>query len=301
MNALVHINFVKYRPFAAIFSILLIGAFFATAWYKYSTTGQVFDYSVDFTGGSQVLLKFSQAPDVDMIRAIFAQNNWNNVSLREFSGKNEVLVRVKEFSNDSKGLGERMHAALSQDMPDQQIQILQSEGVGPSVGEALRWKSVQAVLLSLILLLVYIAVRFWSFGFAVGAVVALFHDAIIMIAAFMFFGKEISVNVIGAILAVLGYSINDTIVIFSKIRENMRKNSNGMSLNQIVDLSLNQTLRRTLLTSISTALTVGSIFVLGGEALHGFSFAMLVGVVFGTYSSIYVASPIMMLFSHRQK
>ena len=102
-----------------------------------------------------------------MIRAIFAQNNWNNVSLREFSGKNEVLVRVKEFSNDSKGLGERMHAALSQDMPDQQIQILQSEGVGPSVGEALRWKSVQAVLLSLILLLVYIAVRFWSFGFAV--------------------------------------------------------------------------------------------------------------------------------------
>ncbi len=301
MNALVHINFVKYRPFAAIFSILLIGAFFATAWYKYSTTGQVFDYSVDFTGGSQVLLKFSQAPDVDMIRAIFAQNNWNNVSLREFSGKNEVLVRVKEFSNDSKGLGERMHAALSEDMPDQQIQILQSEGVGPSVGEALRWKSVQAVLLSLILLLVYIAVRFWSFGFAVGAVVALFHDAIIMIAAFMFFGKEISVNVIGAILAVLGYSINDTIVIFSKIRENMRKNSNGMSLNQIVDLSLNQTLRRTLLTSISTALTVGSIFVLGGEALHGFSFAMLVGVVFGTYSSIYVASQIMMLFSHRQK
>ena len=296
MNASAHINFVKYRPFAALFSLVLLSAFFVTAWYKYSTTGQVFDYSVDFTGGSQVLLQFSATPEVDAIRSIFAQYGWNNVVLREFSGKNEVLVRVKEFSNDAKGLGERMRQALVQAMPGQDIKILQSEGVGPSVGEALRRKSVYAVLLSLILLLFYIAVRFWSFGFAIGAVVALFHDAIIMIAAFMFFGKEISINVIGAILAVLGYSINDTIVIFSKIRENMKKNSSGMSLNQVVDMSLNQTLKRTMLTSFSTALTVGSIFVLGGEALHGFSFAMLVGVIFGTYSSIYIASPIMMLF-----
>ena len=301
MNASAHINFVKYRPIAAAFSLVLMGAFFATAWYKYSTTGQVFDYSVDFTGGSQVLLQFSAAPQIDVIRATFAQHGWNNVVLREFSGKNEVLVRVKEFSNDAKGLGEKMRQALEQEMPAQEIKILQSEGVGPSVGEALRKKSVHAVLLSLALLLIYIAVRFWSLGFAVGAVVALFHDAIIMIAAFMFFGKEISINVIGAILAVLGYSINDTIVIFSKIRENMRKNSSGISLNQIVDLSLNQTLKRTMLTSISTALTVGSIFFLGGEALHGFSFAMLVGVIFGTYSSIYIASPLMMLFFSSSK
>lgn len=296
MNASVHINFVKYRPFAALFSLILMGAFFMTAWYKYSSTGQVFDYSVDFTGGTQVLLQFSSKPEIDVVRSVFAQHGWGNVILREFSGKNEVLIRVKEFSNDAKGLGERMRHALVQAMSGQEIRLLQSEGVGPSVGESLRKKSVYAVLLSLVLLLIYIAVRFWSLGFAVGAVIALFHDAIIMIAAFMFFGKEISINVIGAILAVLGYSINDTIVIFSKIRENMRKNSSGMSLNQIVGLSLNQTLRRTMLTSLSTALTVGSIFFLGGEALHGFSFAMLVGIIFGTYSSIYIASPIMMLF-----
>lgn len=296
MNASARINFVKYRPIAALLSFILMSAFFITAWYKYNTTGQVFDYSVDFTGGTQVLLQFSGTPDLDAIRAIFAQNNWNNLAFREFADKNEILIRVKEFSNDAKGFGERMRYVLAQAMPHQEIKILQSEGVGPSVGQALRKKSVYAVLLSLLLLLVYIAVRFWSLGFAVGAVIALFHDALIMVAAFMFFGREISINVIGAILAVLGYSINDTIVIFSKIRENMRRNSDGMSLNQIVDLSLNQTLRRTMLTSLSTALTVGSIFILGGEALSGFSFAMLIGVVSGTYSSIYVASPIMMLF-----
>lgn len=296
MNASANINFVKYRPFAALFSLILMSAFFITAWYKYSTTGQVFNYSVDFTGGSQVLLQFSSKPQMDQIRSIFSQQGWENVVLREFSGKNEVLVRVKEFANDAKGLGERMRYAIAQAIPGENVRLLQSEGVGPSVGETLRKKSVYAVLLSLILLLCYIAIRFWSFGFAVGAVIALFHDAIIMIAAFMFFGKEISINVIGAILAVLGYSINDTIVIFSKIRDNMKKNGSGMSLNQIVDISLNQTLKRTMLTSLSTALTVGSIFFFGGEALQGFSFAMLIGIVFGTYSSVYIASPIMMLF-----
>lgn len=296
MNASANINFVKYRPFAALFSLILMSAFFITAWYKYSTAGQVFNYSVDFTGGSQVLLQFSSKPQIDQIRSIFSQQGWENVVLREFSGKNEVLVRVKEFANDAKGLGERMRYAIAQAIPGENVKLLQSEGVGPSVGETLRKKSVYAVLLSLILLLCYIAIRFWSFGFAVGAVIALFHDAIIMIAAFMFFGKEISINVIGAILAVLGYSINDTIVIFSKIRDNMKKNGSGMSLNQIVDISLNQTLKRTVLTSLSTALTVGSIFFFGGEALQGFSFAMLIGIVFGTYSSVYIASPIMMLF-----
>jgi preprotein translocase subunit SecF len=301
MNAPTHIRFIKYVPFTTLLSLGLIAAFGVTAWYKYTTTGHVFNYSVDFTGGSQVLLGFSSNPDMDAIRQTFADNGWANASLREFSGKNEVLVRVKEFSNDAQGLGQKMLTALTQSIPGQDIRILQSEGVGPSVGESLRMRSVYTVLLALFCMLIYIAVRFWSVGFAVGAVAALFHDAIIMIAAFMLFDKEISVNVIGAILAVLGYSINDTIVIFSKIRENMRKNNHRASLTEVVDLSLNQTLRRTMLTSISTLLTVGSIFFLGGEALHGFAFAMLIGIVFGTYSSIYIASPIMMLFSRNTK
>ena len=164
----------------------------------------------------------------------------------------------------------------------------------------MRNQAIRAVFISIFFILLYIWIRF-KFSWGVSAAAALLHDTLITIGFLSILNVEIGMTVLAALLTIVGYSINDTIVIFSKIRENMRKNSNGMSLNQIVDLSLNQTLRRTLLTSISTALTVGSIFVLGGEALHGFSFAMLVGVVFGTYSSIYVASPIMMLFSHRQK
>lgn len=296
MNASTHIHFVRHVPFAVLFSAGLMALFGVVAWYKYSSTGNVFNYSVDFTGGSQVLLGFSSKPDMDVVRQTFAELGFQSATLREFSEKNEVLVRVKEFANDAQGLGERMRLALTERIPSQDVRILQSEAVGPSVGESLRMRSLYTVLLALACMLIYIAVRFWSLGFAVGAVVALFHDAFIMIAAFMLFDKEISINVIGAILAVLGYSINDTIVIFSQIRGNMRKIGSKMSLGEVVDLSLNQTMRRTLLTSVSTLLTVGSIFMLGGEALQGFSFALLIGVIFGTYSSIYIASPIMMLF-----
>lgn len=301
MKASAYIRFSRYVPLAVLFSLGIILSFLLIGWYKYKTSGSVFDYSVDFTGGTQVLFGFSAKPDVDAVRGILFQRGWKNVVIREFPGKNEILVRVKEFSHDAQGLGDSMRSALLSVNSAQDIQILQSEGVGPSVGGSLRVRSLYTVLLALLFLLVYIAVRFWSFAFAAGAVIALIHDALIMVAAFMFFGKEISINVIGAILAVLGYSINDTIVIFSKIRENMRRNIEGLSLNEIVDRSLNQTLRRTLLTSVSTLLTVGAIFLVGGEALQGFSFAMLIGVVFGTYSSIYIASPIMMLFSRAKR
>jgi preprotein translocase subunit SecF len=209
-------------------------------------------------------------------------------------------VRVKEFSNDAKGLGERMEQAIEQEVPGIKVQILQSEGVGPGVGHALRSKSILAVVFSLIAMLLYIALRFLSLGFAVGAVVALIHDALIVLACFMFFGREISINVIGAILAVLGYSINDTIVIYSSIRTNLRTMA-GRPLMEIVNVSLNQTLRRTLLTSFSTGLAVGALFILGGEGLRDFSLAFLVGIVVGTYSSIFIASPITMLFYRTQR
>lgn len=294
------INFTKYRLLTAVLSLVLIGSFIGFAVYKKQTTGQVFRYSVDFTGGAQVLLRFNKPVSSLGIKEILDKNGWEGAAIREFAD-NELLIRVK--LEEVKVLGsvaERMQTVIQESMSDVQVTIMQSESVGPGVGEALRGKSMRAVILALLAMLAYIALRFWSFGFALGAVVALFHDAILMLAAFLFLNREISINVISAVLAVMGYSINDTIVIFSQIRDNMGKLSHE-SLSKIVNISLNQTLRRTILTSVSTGLTVGSMLLLGGEALRDFSIALLVGIIIGTYSSIFIASPVMMLLYRGKK
>lgn len=289
------IDFLKYRFACLAFSLALIVAFAATYIYRERTRGHAFSYSVDFTGGAQVLLKFDKPVTSPELVAILDSKGWSGIVTREF-GSNEILVRVKETDKDIKDLAEDMRQNLQQSLSDNKVEILQSEVVGAGVGAVLRWKSIRAVAISLVLMLFYIAWRFWSFAYAIGAVIALLHDALVMLAVFLFLDREISINVIGAILAVLGYSINDTIVIFSKIRENAAKMRN-IPMYDVVNISLNETLRRTLLTSISTALTVGAMFVLGGEALRDFSLALLVGIFFGTYSSIYMASPIMLFFN----
>jgi preprotein translocase subunit SecF len=287
------INFLKYRKATALSSLALMIAFVGVAVYRQQTRGSVYTYSVDFTGGTQVLLGFEQEVDGSYVKQIIVDNGWLSANTREF-GKTEVLVRVKEFDADMVGLGERMKDAVQQEMPENRVQILQTESVGAGVGADLRGKSVYAMSVALILMLLYIAMRFWSIAFATGAIFALIHDALVMLAIFLFLDREISINFIAAILTVLGYSINDTIVIFSQIREFMKKRK-GVPLDTIVNDSLNYTLRRTMLTSISTGLPVLVMLFFGGEALQDFSLALLIGIIFGTYSSIYVASPIMMM------
>jgi preprotein translocase subunit SecF len=288
----------KYRLLTGLCSLVLFGSFLSTILYRYTRHGEVFSYSIDFTGGTQVLLKFEQLVSAEAVQIILVEKGLPGVSVREFAN-NELLIRVKDFASDAQGLGVRIRQMVQDAFPDQEILILLSESVGPGVGEMLRVKSVRAVIFGLIAMLMYIAVRFWSFAFAVGAVIALFHDAIAILFVFLLFNREISMNIIGAILAVLGYSINDTIVIFSRIRENiaMKKSLSASSLTDIVNVSLNQTLTRTILTSLATTLSVVSMFLFGGEALFDFSLALLIGVVFGTYSSIYIASPVMMLLN----
>lgn len=293
------IDFVRYRGLMAVYSLCVILSFVGVAIYKKSTRGYIFNYSIDFTGGTQVLLKFDKPVSVPVIHNALNKEGWQGAVVRDFSPQ-EILIRVKEFSNDVQGLAGRIRTVIQQALPDTQVTILQSEAVGAGVGETLQWKSIYAVLIALVAMLAYIAFRFWSFAFAFGAVVALFHDAIVMLATFLFLDREISVNVIGAILAVLGYSINDTIVIFAQIRQNLKEMSRA-SLREIVNVSINQTLRRTILTSFATALTVVAMFFLGGEALRDFSLALMVGIVFGTYSSIYIASPVMMLLYRKEK
>lgn len=292
------VNFLKYRKITALSSFALIMTFVGVAIYRQQTRGTVYSYSVDFTGGTQILLGFEQEVDGTQVKQIVADAGWPNATIREFE-KHEVLVRVKEFEDDMIGLGERIKDEVQEAMPDNNVQILQTESVGAGVGADLRGKSLYAMTVALILMLLYIAMRFWSFAFAAGAIVALIHDALVMLAIFLFLDREISINFIAAVLTVLGYSINDTIVIFSQIREFMKKRK-GASLEEIVNDSLNYTLRRTMLTSISTGLPVLVMLIFGGEALQDFSLALLIGVIFGTYSSVYIASPIMMLLQPKE-
>ncbi len=287
------IDFLKYRV-AALVCFLAFIALFAGA-YVYRGG---FAYSVEFTGGTQVLFGFDKPVKSDQLLSI-VEKQWPGATTREFSDK-QIMIRVKDFANDTRGLADKMRQVVQDGMPGTNVSIEKSEAIGAGVGADLRWKSIRALLIALLLMLLYIAWRFRSLPFATGAVVALIHDSIMMLGVFLLFGREISVGVIGAILAVLGYSINDTIIIFARIRTNL-KEMRGKPLYEIVNTSLNQTLRRTLLTSFATFLTVIALVLLGGEVLRDFALALLVGIFFGTYSSIYMASPVMMLLYKEEK
>ncbi len=293
------IDFLKYRWISFILSAAIIGGFGGTYIYRVQTGQEPLKFSVDFTGGTVVHFKLDKEIPGKKIKTILDDAGWPGATIREFTADNSILVRVQAFESDAMGLAVRMKDAISKELPDINITITQSESVGKTIGESLRWNSILAVLLALLAMLIYIVLRFRSLGFALGAVIALFHDAIAILAVFMFFGLEISVNVIMAILAILGYSINDTIVIFTQIRKNLT-HMRASSLYEIVNASINQMLRRTLLTSLSTGLTVAALLILGGETLRNLSIALLVGIMFGTYSSIYIASSVMMLIHKKQ-
>lgn len=288
------IDFLKYRPLYATLSALIFVLFIGGVVYKYKTRGEVFIYSVDFTGGTQVVLGFSQPIKSEQILPVLEKEGWHGAVTREFSS-HEVLVRLKDFSSDAKGLAERVRVALEAGLPGQKVEIKQTDSVGTGVGAQFRWKSMQAIAIALLVMLLYTWWRFWSLAYGLGVLISLFHDAIVILTFFMLFDYEISLYVIGSILVVLGYSINDTIVVFARVRENVKK-LRDVSMDKIVNISINETLRRTLLTSFATTLTVIALLLFGGETLRTMSLALLVGFVFGTYSSIYIAAPVMLLF-----
>jgi preprotein translocase subunit SecF len=288
------IDFLKARWVCLALSVVLVSTFIGGFIYKRATKGSAFEYSIDFTGGTQAHFKFEKPIHAVNKKEILAKKGWN-AEVGEFGSPTDIRVRVKEFTNDAKGLAEHMREAIEQAVPDNPVKLMQSEAVGESVGNVLRSNSVWAIILSILAILAYIAFRFWSGAFGAGAVVSLIHDTIVLLSACMFFNIEISMTVIGAILALLGYSNNDTIVNFSQIRKNL-KQMRGASLYTIINTSINQMLRRTILTSVATGLTVLSMYMFGGEVLRDFSLIFLLGIVFGTFSSIYIASPIVLWF-----
>ncbi|MBY0110117.1 MAG: protein translocase subunit SecF [Candidatus Babeliaceae bacterium] len=292
------IDFLKYRAIYITFSALFFLSFIGAYWYKVATKPdhQAFIYSVEFTGGLEVLYSFSKPVSGEKVKEIFESHAIDGVVVRTFTNSPDVIVRVplRSINNSIEELAATMRDVLQKEIADVTVEIQRTDAITAGVGETMRWKSMQAIAVGLVFMLLYIALRFWSFAFAAGAVFALFHDVVVILAFFLFFDFEISLNVIGAVLAVLGYSINDTIVIFSRIRENIVRLP-GHTLHQIVNMSLNETLRRTLLTSFATTLVVIPLAIFGGEVLRTLSIALLIGFVFGTYSSIYIASPVMML------
>ncbi len=288
------IDFLSLRYISLAVSLIILGTFFGTYFYKRFTNpdGRTFNYSVDFTGGIQTLLSFNKPVKGSQLVSILDTDGWPGTVTREFS-PTEHLVRVKKEAKDVAKEAELIRESLQKGLgEDNQIKILQTDSVGVATGSTLRTQSLWAVLISLLLMLFYIALRFWSFAYAMGAIVSLFHDAVVMLAFFLLFDKEISMNVMGAVLAVLGYSVNDTIVIFSKVRENLAKLP-GKSMYDIINISITETLSRTVLTTVSTLLVVLSLFFFGGETLRDLSTTLLIGILFGIYSTIFIATPVL--------
>ncbi len=296
------IDFLKYRYVSAALSLLIIATFVGAYFYRKYTSPDhhTFNYSVDFTGGIQLLLSFNKPVQGEKLVHILDEKGWPGSVTREFSST-EHLVRVKKEAKDVSQEAENIRQALLKGLGDDYaITIEQTDSVGVATGSSLRTKSLWAVILSLILMLLYIALRFWSFAYAAGAIVSLFHDAIVILTFFLIFDKEISMNVIGAILAVLGYSINDTIVIFSRIRENVKRMPNT-SMYDIINISITETLSRTILTTFATTLVVIALFLFGGETLRDLSLALLIGIVFGIYSTIFIATPVLYMLYKEKK
>ena len=240
----------------------------------------------DFTGGDLVQLKFSKDVSLETLRDKLSTIGMGDATLQHFGHDNEVLVKTKFEA------GKQIRNLLAKELDGVEVEERRREEIGPSIGKELAVNSMWAVLLSLVGILVYVTWRF-EFEYALGAIIALIHDALVPLAFLAFTGRELSVTVVAAILTIIGYSVNDTIVICDRIRENKRV-LKKMPLTDLLNLSLNQTLSRTFLTSLTVLLVVLSLFFFGGQVINDFAFVMLVGVISGSYSTIFIAVPIVL-------
>ncbi len=262
------------------------------------------NFGIDFTGGTLVEVKFTQPPEIGEVRKALVPAGYGHAVIQEFGSPEEILIRVQnregeETSKISTAILDALHASFGADA----VEMRRVEYVGPQVGKELTRAGILAVLIAMVAILLYVTFRF-EFRFALGADAALLHDITIVLGLFSITGKEFTLPVIAALLTVIGYSLNDTIVVFDRIRENFaanRKKKNPEGEATVANKAINQTLARTLMTSLTTLLVVLALFFLGGEVIHDFAFALLAGILVGTYSSIYIASPLMLSLAGRFK
>ena len=249
------------------------------------------NYGIDFKGGTLIELR-SNNTEASSIRDILKNMELGDVNVKKFGKEGDFLIKVEQKGDNNKLIPE-IKKNLSDNL-NSDINFRRVENVGPKVSAELLQSGILAISLSLAAMLFYIWIRF-EWQFSVGSIIALFHDVIITIGIFSLLSLEINLSIIAAVLTIVGYSMNDTVVIYDRIRENLGK-FHKLNISDIANLSINETLARTIITSVTTLLALLSIFILGGEILRGFSFAMILGVLIGTYSSIFVASPILKYF-----
>jgi len=294
----INIDFIGRRKIALLVSALMILISLGAL----ATKG--LNFGIDFTGGTLVEVKFDQAPSIADVRSAISPKGYGNAVIQEFGAPNEILIRVQNKEGvKSSTISTALLDALGEKFTADAVEMRRVEFVGPQVGDELTRAGIMAVLIAMLAILVYVTFRF-EFRFALGADVALLHDITIVMGLFALTGKEFTLPVIAALLTVIGYSLNDTIVVFDRIRENLaasRKRKHAEDEVVVVNNSINQTLARTLMTSLTTLLVVMALYYLGGEVIHDFAFALMAGILVGTYSSIYVASPVMLSLAGRFK
>ena len=281
------INFSSLFGKANIFSILVFSISVLFIIFK------GLNYGIDFKGGTLIELRVDNSINISDLRSSFTKMNLGDVNVKEFGKKGDYLIKIEKSNEENPNFVNELKSNIKKSIGEE-VNFRRVEKVGPKVSNELLQSGLIAIILSLAAMLFYIWIRF-EWQFSVGSIIALFHDVIITVGVFSLLSFEINLSIIAAVLTIVGYSMNDTVVIYDRIRENLSKFSK-LNIDEISDLSINETLSRTIITSVTTLLALFSIFILGGEILKGFSFAMILGVIIGTYSSIFVASPVLKFF-----
>ena len=279
------VDFLAWRKYALGLSLCLVCISTVSLFFKQ------LNYGLDFTGGSLVELHYAKPVEISSIRKALFEAGYESAQVANFGSDQEVLIRLSGNVSDS--LGAEIMSLLKDQTEEDTIELRRIEYIGPQIGDELRDDGSLAMLLALILMMVYIAFRFQS-KFAVAAVMALIHDVLIVLGIFSIFQLDFDLTVLAALLAVIGYSLNDTIVVSDRIRENFRRSRQSNS-EEVINSSLNQTLGRTLVTSFTTLMVLFCLYLLGGELIKPFALALICGVIVGTYSSIYIAANVLIM------
>ena len=288
-----HFNFMGRIKAAVIFSTALILIGLGSV----AVSGGL-KFGIDFAGGTLIQLQFKNPPDIEVIRDGLKTIGLGESTIQEFGSKRDILIRVQRSEEKLEAVGSMVRKSLMGKFNVDEISVERVEMVGPKVGRDLREKALLSILYAIIGIVIYISWRF-ELQYAIAAIIALIHDVLVTMGAFSIFDKEFTLVIVAAFLTIIGYSLNDTIVVFDRIRENLRRKGKS-SIADMINTSINQTLSRTLLTSGTTLLVVIALFFFGGEIIHDFSFALLVGIFIGTYSSIFIASVFLVYWDSRK-
>lgn len=287
-----NVDFIGKRYFAFFFSglLVLLGIISLIS----ISLGKA-NLGIDFAGGTAVQLKFDRPVKIENAREILEKNELKEAELQEFSEGNKLLIRIKKQTTIQEKVAEKIVAIFSKEVPDNHFVIDSSEEIGPTIGQKLQKDATLAVGIAMLGIIIYIAFRF-EFRFGVAAAIATFHDVLAVLGIFYLLHREINLLIVTALLTLAGYSLTDTVVVFDRIRENLRLRGKE-SLEKVINNGINQVLSRTIVVSLTVFLVLLALFFFGGEVIHDFSFALLMGVVIGTYSSIFVASPILVVWT----